>query len=329
MKLMKRVVIIGCGSIGKRHIRNLKTLGVTEIYCLRTRKGFTQDLPTNIQVEEVYSWSDLIKKKPDIAFITNPTSLHIEAAKKIIPHIKGLFIEKPLSHNLDGVSNLLKLVEKYKVVTFMGFNIEFHPLIIEIGKLISNGDIGDVVNYQATTGQCIEKWHPYEDYHNSYAVRKDLGGGASLTLIHEINLALTWFGKVEDTYAYIRKNKKMNIDVDSNSDFMMQHINGVVSQIHMDFLQKKSIRSGTINGTDGWIKYDLINNNLLLESENNNLNKKLDDSIDYNDQSYLNMLEVFFQYYDKNIMHHEYDIWKGLDSLKIVLSGFEKSNKKV
>ena len=64
---MKRVVIIGCGSIGKRHIRNLKTLGVTEIYCLRTRKGFTQDLPTNIQVEEVYSWSDLIKKKPDIA----------------------------------------------------------------------------------------------------------------------------------------------------------------------------------------------------------------------------------------------------------------------
>ena len=121
----------------------------------------------------------------------------------------------------------------------------------------------------------------------------------------------------------------MNIDVDSNSDFMMQHINGVVSQIHMDFLQKKSIRSGTINGTDGWIKYDLINNNLLLESENNNLNKKPDDSIDYNDQSYLNMLEVFFQYYDKNIMHHEYDIWKGLDSLKIVLSGFEKSNKKV
>ena len=120
---MKRVVIIGCGSIGKRHIRNLKTLGVTEIYCLRTRKGFTQDLPTNIQVEEVYSWSDLIKKKPDIAFITNPTSLHIETAKKIIPHIKGLFIEKPLSHNLDGVSNLLKLVEKYKVVTFMGFNI--------------------------------------------------------------------------------------------------------------------------------------------------------------------------------------------------------------
>ena len=51
----------------------------------------------------------------------------------------------------------------------------------------------------------------------------------------------------------------MNIDVDSNSDFMMQHINGVVSQIHMDFLQKKSIRSGTINGTDGWIKYDLQN----------------------------------------------------------------------
>ena len=51
--------------------------------------------------------------------------------------------------------------------------------------------------------------------------------------------------------------------------------------------------------------------------------------IEYNDQSYLKMLEVFFQYYDKNIMHHEYDIWKGLDSLKIVLSGFEKSNKKV
>ena len=209
MKLMKRVVIIGCGSIGKRHIRNLKTLGITEIYCLRTRKGFTQDLPTNIQVEEVYSWSDLIKKKPDIAFITNPTSLHIETAKKIIPHIKGLFIEKPLSHNLDGVSNLLKLVEKYKVVTFMGFNIEFHPLIIEIGKLISNGDIGDVVNYQATTGQCIEKWHPYEDYHNSYAVRKDLGGGAALTLIHEINLALNQYEEVEDIDTLTKATKNL------------------------------------------------------------------------------------------------------------------------
>ena len=80
-------------------------------------------------------------------------------------------------------------------------------------KFYDENDIGEIVNIQCQVGQWLPDWHPYEDYKNAYYARKDLGGGAALTLIHEIHLALELAGKPLSVVGEISEYEKLNLDI--------------------------------------------------------------------------------------------------------------------
>ncbi|PYS67385.1 MAG: hypothetical protein DMF73_19450, partial [Acidobacteria bacterium] len=82
---VERAAIIGCGSIGRRHLHNLRQLGITEIVALRSGQGANQEIDPALGVVEVNDWTDLINRKPDVAIISNPTSLHLDALSRLIP----------------------------------------------------------------------------------------------------------------------------------------------------------------------------------------------------------------------------------------------------
>ena len=104
---MRRAAVVGCGSIGQRHIGNLRRLGVTDITALRTRQGHAQALDPALEVKEVDDWADLLAGRPDIAIVSNPTSMHVETARKLLPHVRGLFMEKPIAAAIDDDGRLL------------------------------------------------------------------------------------------------------------------------------------------------------------------------------------------------------------------------------
>ena len=125
---------------------------------------------------------------------------------------------------------------------------------------------------QIQAGQYLPDWHSYEDYRKSYFSRKDLGGGVLLTLIHEIEIALSFAGNAKEVFCDLENYQPLNIDVESQAYLMIKHENQSVSSIHLDYRQKIPHRSGLLTFENGWISYDFDKN--IVVSKNINQRKK-------------------------------------------------------
>ena len=326
-----KALIIGCGSIGQRHIKNLKKIGIKHIIALRTRKGFHQNLPDNLNIIEVGSCDEAIREKPDIGIISNPTSLHLETAMKLIPHVKGILLEKPLSDNSKGLEKLIHLTNKSNTVLFMGHNLMFHPIVKNIKDFINSNDVGNIINIQCQVGHWLPDWHPYENYKKSYFANKKLGGGVALTLIHEIHMAIEFAGKPLEVFGMMSNSSLLDVDkkIDVISDIMIRHKSGCISQIHMDFIQKPSHRSGLITFERGWMSYDFNENKVIAQISNNKLPfvKWSDKNYDANEM-YLDQLKCFVNYVKEGRIKHPLDIEGGIESLWAVESYFKSHMQK-
>ena len=137
-----KAVILGYGSIGKRHCRNLSKL--KNIQCLVVTNRKTVKLPSK-NFQKFNSLDECLKLNPDVGFITNESSKHVKTAIKLANAGCHIFVEKPLSHNSLEVEKLLKLVNKKNLITLIGCNFRFHPCLIKIKKLISLKKIGRII----------------------------------------------------------------------------------------------------------------------------------------------------------------------------------------
>jgi spore coat polysaccharide biosynthesis protein SpsF len=322
---VESAIIIGLGSIGQRHTSNLKTMGIKNITSLRSKKGHYKKLPKELGVCEIYSWSEALKQKYDIAIISNPTSLHIEAALKIANNVKGVFIEKPISNNLSNCDKLIKLFKRNHTISFVGHNLMFHPIVKEIINFYSENDTGEIINIQCQVGQWLPDWHPYEDYTKAYFARRDLGGGVTLSLIHEIHLVLKLAGLPMHVFGEFSQYNKLKLDVDVCSDLMIKHKSGAVSQVHLDFIQKPSHRSGIITFEKAWLSYDFNNMEIIAQKKNEDPYQLFKNSSYDSNNMYIEQLQKFVSLVEEGRIKHEDDAISSLESLKVVKALFDSN----
>src|SRR3989344_2131583 len=179
-----RIIVVGCGSIGSRHLKNLKTLGVKELIAVDANPKRLEDLKREIPDLKTYvNLGTALKNEKNInaGFVCTPTSLHIPVAIKFAKAGINLFIEKPLSHNLKDIDKLEEIVKTNKLITMMGMNYRFHLGLQLVKKIIDNKKIGEILSARVFGGYYLPYWHPNTDYKKEYAARKELGGGVILT----------------------------------------------------------------------------------------------------------------------------------------------------
>ncbi len=321
---VKRAAVIGCGSIGQRHIRNLQKLGISEISALRSRRGHFQNLDSNLEVTEVTEWDELLASQPDIAIVSNPTSLHLETAKRLLPHVRGLFIEKPLSHSLEGIHEFLEMVKEHRTVTFVGYNLQFHPVVREMEAILDQDRLGEPLVLQGQVGHWLPDWHPYEDYRQAYYARPDLGGGVSLTLIHEVHMALQLLGPAKSVSCLLSPSDELPLDVDVISDMMFQHQSGAISQLHLDFVQRPAHRSGVLSGTKGWLRYNIFQPQISAQFSDQVSPELIWEERAYDsNQQYLDEMQAFINYVREGRVRHDFDAWNAARSLAMVSAAFQ------
>ena len=185
-----KILICGVGSIGERHINNLLSLGYTDIILYRTSNSELRSLSGDFEVYD--SLDEALSQKPAIAFVTNPTSLHLNTAIKCASAGCNLFVEKPLSHNIKNVDTLNQILIKKDLVCMTGFMYRYHPLIKKMKEIITSKTLGDLIWIRSSWGEYLPDWHPWEDYRTGYAAQDKLGGGPTATLSHDLDLAI-WF----------------------------------------------------------------------------------------------------------------------------------------
>jgi predicted dehydrogenase len=268
-----KILISGLGGIGQRHLRNLRTLlgAGAEISGVDLRRNIpvlTDQLQVEagITLEEKYDlhvYPDLepaLAWKPDAVFVCNPTSLHIPTALRAAQAGCHLFIEKPLSNNLEQVKELIDLVESRGLTAVVGYQMRFQPCLQRLHVLVQEKKVGRILSVRAEIGEYLPGWHSYEDYRQMYASRHDLGGGVVLSQIHEMDYLYWLFGLPRSVYALGGHLSSLEVDVEDTAEILMDYEmddHSVPVSLHEDYLQRPSRRICEVIGDQGKILVNL------------------------------------------------------------------------
>jgi predicted dehydrogenase len=142
-----------------------------------------------------------------------------------------------------------------KLPFHISFQRRFHPQITCAHQAVISGVIGHPVAATFTVYSNVPSWHVYEDWRSLYAVRSDLGGGALLTEIHEIDLANWFFGSPDAVFCSGGNRSIETLAVEDTVQMTLLYANFSV-QITLCFMHKRPSRSFHIAGTDGDIFWD-------------------------------------------------------------------------
>jgi predicted dehydrogenase len=255
MKKMK-FLFAGCGSVGRRHIRNLKALIPCDILAYRVRN---EDLGDFEREHEIQTFGDLdqaLGERPDAVFVTNPTRFHLPVAFKAAERGCPLFIEKPLSNTLEGVDEFIELCEKKKIPVLLGYKMRFHKSIQLIKRLIDGGSVGKILTGRAHYGGYLPEWHPWEDYRRMYSSRQELGGGIVLDATHEIDYLYWLLGDVAEVKAFCGKLSPLEIATEDTAEILLRFQSGALGTVHMTYCQRPEFRACEVIGTDGTLFWD-------------------------------------------------------------------------
>ena len=260
---LDHILLCGLGSIGQRHLRHFRRAGVRRIDAYRTGRG-TLDLPDDIRPDNQYDdLAAALARGPQAVVVANPTSHHVEVASAAASAGAHLLIEKPLSHDLDGCAELITQARTRQLVVAAGCNFRFHPLIGALRRIVRAGELGKPVMARAHFGAWLPGWHPWEDYRSSYAARRDLGGGARLTHIHEIDYLLWILGPAQQIVGDSIGFSVIDTDVDEASACVLRHASGVLSVVSLRLCQRPASRIVHVAFESGTVEVDLINGAMI------------------------------------------------------------------
>ncbi len=291
---MAKILVVGYGSIGKRHVKNILNHSSHEIIICTKRCDLESFTKKRIKIFDTLE--KCLAQKPTIGFITNETAYHIPTAIRLARAGLDLFIEKPLSNSTNDIKKLEKIVKQKKLITQMGYNLRFHKCIIHIKKLINQNKIGKIISIQAENGSYFPDWHPNENYEISYAGKKELGGGIILTQIHDVDYLFWLFGKPKSVFSFMGKFSDLKITAEDYCASIIKFKRNITAELHLDFFQGPESRGCKIKGTDGIIIWNSLDNQIKFY---NNKKSKWETIFKINkferNQMYIDEIKHFFK----------------------------------
>lgn len=250
-----KFLIAGLGSIGRRHLRNLRALGQEEVFLYRTHQATLPDA----ELSDYSSFTELslaLAEKPDGVIIANPTSLHLEVAVAAAKAGAALLIEKPISDGLAGLGELQSALKLSGKPALVGFHFRFHPVLNQVKTLLENGQLGKPLFARSHWGEYLPNWHPWEDYRRSYAARADLGGGVVNTLSHPLDYLRWLLGEVESVIAWTGNLSGLELDVEDHADILIRFAARTAASVHLDYYQRPPSHTLEITCEGGRICWD-------------------------------------------------------------------------
>lgn len=253
--IVGEVLVIGLGSIGERHVRNLLALGQRDITVLRRQAR----PPRTLRGDEYRTVTDVdeaFNRRPSAVIIATPTALHTSFLARAIERGASILVEVPVAHSPEGLEGIVQRAQRSGAAILLGHNLRFHPALRAIREAVLRGDIGEPLYSRAQFGEYLPACHPWQDYRQRYEARTDLGGGVVLTSIHELDHAFWLFGPVEAVTCVARR-RALEMDREDIAMMVLEHDHGVLSEITLDFLQRTYRRSLQVAGREGTMEWEL------------------------------------------------------------------------
>jgi predicted dehydrogenase len=245
------LLVAGSGSIGRRHLENLRRLGHdASLY----RTGRRDPAAPSLEAEEEFDLQRALEGGPRAVLVCNPSALHLQVALAAARAGAHLLVEKPLSHSFEGVAGLAQEVERRRLTALVGFQYRFHPGLRRVKAWLDEGALGEPVSAEVHWGEELASWHPGEDWRRSYAARADLGGGAVRTLCHPFDYLRWLLGEVEAVSAFV-SHRALGLEVEDTAHVSLRFASGALASVLLDYLQRPRAHGLELVGTRGRIRW--------------------------------------------------------------------------
>ena len=250
------ILVVGLGSIGMRHLNNIISLGYSKISVVTSKRSFLHD---SCLVKSYCSLSEAVAKNSfDAVLVCTPTAYHVPAIIELLcANIGRIYVEKPISHNLDRIKEVLELSRRYQNEIFVGYDLHFDPGLMKVRELIERQVIGKAISVNAVVGQYLPDWRPHEDYRKGMSARVETGGGVMLDLIHEFDYLYWLFGEAQQVGCFSINSGSLEIETEDIAEVIIRFKKGILGSIHLDYLQQELVRNCLVTGSKGCILWNL------------------------------------------------------------------------
>lgn len=299
---MMKIMIFGLGSIGTRHARILKADGRFELYAYRSKKPAERN---ELDIPEIYSWEEVSAVKPEVAFITNPTFMHIKTALECASMDMKLFIEKPVDCSTAELGKLVDEVDKRRIVSYVAYNLRFHPVIKHLKVMLEGKDVYHASVYNSSY---FAGWRPHQDHLKSYSASKEKGGGVILEMSHEFDYIKYLFGDILDVRGFAGRAGNVTLDAEDYMDAGMITQRAPVN-LHIDFLSEHTERTIKVDFKGGYLFGDIVNSRI------EGIDEGKDISMDFNTgtpETYKEQIRYFFDNIENTAMMNSLKEARGL-----------------
>jgi len=248
-----RITVIGLGSIGLRHARNLLAAGADVV-------GLDPDPERCSLLAEAGGKPEQSRESAlehaDGVVIASPSAHHFQDLADVAHRGCHVFIEKPLAHTDNGLEDILREFERHDRIVFAGLNLRFNPTAQSAQRLVAEGTLGKVLWARFQLSDYLPNWRPHQDHRKGYAA-DPVSGGVLFDVIHEFDLANFILGQAKTVAAASGNSATLGIAAEDSAEVILRHNSGVLSTLHLDYVTRPRQRVTEIAGSEANLRLDL------------------------------------------------------------------------
>ena len=264
------LLVINYGAIGKRHAKNVKELGHNVVLLRHSKNN-----PNKDGLKEYHLLEEAIENEEiNGAIVCSPTSKHYDDVKLLIKHKIPFLLEKPSTHDFKSTISLQKMLKNKNFLKYdIAYNLRNHPILKFIKNFLPN--LGEIYSAYIYVGYYLPYWRKNVDYRNTISAKKELGGGVHIEMVHEIDYILWFFGMPERVIGYVNKISNLEISSEDICSAMFQYKNGLIVELHLDYLSHKYLRGCRIIAQKGTLEWDWNLGKVLYTEKGKKQEKKI------------------------------------------------------
>ncbi len=314
---IKTILIIGFGSIGRKHLKIIKKIRPSIKVNILVRQISLNKVKDEKLVNKTFTnIKDALDEGADAAIVASPASLHIEHSMEILKANIPVLIEKPISDNLRNCSELKELMRSNNCLVTVGYVLRHSKILNKFKEIINESHIGKSLHAELKCSSYLPKWRKDIDYRESVSAKSSLGGGVLLELSHEINYANWLFGPLKNVKSISTNTEHLDINVEDIAKIIAINDTNLLVNIHLDFCSDSNERYCKLYGTLGFINLDFNKQIIIIKKNNSKQPFKIKVDENYNDM-YINQMNNFLNCIE-NQMNPIVTIDDAIDTLKLI-----------
>ena len=256
------VLIIGLGSIGKKHVDVLKQLNQDiVIFALRSKKVADQYL----DVINIYDSKLIPSIHIDFVIIANPTSEHKKTIEMIIEYDLPMFIEKPIDSTLDIKKNVIRIVDK-GLQTYVACNLRFLDCIMFVKDKLNSKQTKKLNEVNVYCGSYLPNWRTNVDFRETYSTKIELGGGVHIDLIHELDYLYWLLGLPNEVNRKFKSQSSLLISSYDYANYVLDY-DGFCTSVVLNYYRKDPKRNLELVFEDETWNVDLLKNQIVCNNQ--------------------------------------------------------------